>query len=123
VLLRAGEIVTGLEVARARAARSARPHEEARGPARLARTLGLTGADTGLDLLDPESPVRLESLRELADHVSGPRVGIRLAAERPWRFWLAGEPSVSAFRPAARRRRSNPAAADGGGTTGQTEPS
>ena len=59
VLLRAGRVVAGEELARARrpAARSAT--ELARGPARLASTLGLVGTDTGADLLDPASPIRL----------------------------------------------------------------
>jgi DNA-3-methyladenine glycosylase len=30
--------------------------------------------------------------------VAGPRVGIRLAADRPWRFHLAGVPEVSPYR-------------------------
>ena len=34
---------------------------------------------------------------------TGPRVGLRGAPERPWRFWLTGEPSVSTYRPASRR--------------------
>ncbi len=36
----------------------------------------------------------------------GPRVGLRDAPEAPWRFWLTGSPSVSVYRPAARRARS-----------------
>jgi DNA-3-methyladenine glycosylase len=38
---------------------------------------------------------------------TGPRVGLREAADRPWRFWLPDEPSVSAYRPAAPRRRTS----------------
>ena len=35
---------------------------------------------------------------------TGPRVGLRLAADRPWRFWITGDPTVSTYRPAAPRR-------------------
>ena len=31
---------------------------------------------------------------------TGPRVGLRGAPERPWRFWIEGDPSVSVYRPA-----------------------
>lgn len=114
VLLRAGEVVEGLDVARSRrdAGRS-RPHpvrDLARGPARLASALGLNREHDGLDLLDPASPVRLEIPSSPAGQVSqGPRVGV--AGEGgdpgryPWRFWLDGEPSVSVYRPAVRRTR------------------
>jgi len=105
VLLRAGDVVEGEQLARARrpAARSAR--DLARGPARLTAALGLTGADNGAGLLDPEGRVHLRRGRFLAGVRSGPRVGISAAAERPWRFWVDGAPSVSAFRPGVRRAR------------------
>src|SRR5690606_692453 len=101
VLLRAGEIVDGAELARSRraAARSAR--DLARGPARLAQALGLDRSGNGLDLCDPESPLRLRAgTRVPRDRVCrGPRVGLAKAADRPWRFWVDGEPTVSAYRP------------------------
>jgi len=101
VLLRAGEVVRGLDVAMSRS-----PRDLARGPARLAQSLALDRAANGLDLCDPESAVRLESLgAPVPDRVrTGPRVGIAVAVERPWRFWLDGEPSVSVFRPGGRKR-------------------
>jgi DNA-3-methyladenine glycosylase len=106
VLLRAGEVIAGSDVAHARrpAARSGR--ELAKGPARLAQCLGLDGSANGLDLCDPGSAVRLQSLpsRRLRGVVSGPRVGIVPAAERPWRFWLEGDMTVSAYKPGGRRR-------------------
>jgi DNA-3-methyladenine glycosylase len=84
----------------------------ARGPARLASTLGLHGDQTGLDACLPDGSVAFHAP---AEHVpasrirTGPRVGVAGAggdAERyPWRFWLEGEPSVSVYRPAKPRRR------------------
>lgn len=107
VLLRAGTVVRGVDAAFVRrpAARSER--ELGRGPARLAACLGLGAATNGVDLLAEDSPVRLESLpaRRARGVMTGPRVGISAAAERPWRFWLPGEPSVSAFKSGGRKRR------------------
>ncbi len=62
---------------------------------------GISLADGGGDLTAGD--VRLEpaprgSGTTAPDHRAGPRVGLRLAAERPWRFWVPGEPSVSAYR-------------------------
>ena len=107
VLLRAGEVIDGLPAARARRPAARRDTDLARGPARLASCLGF-GRDTdGADLLDPGSPVRLAGLRARRPPgvLAGPRVGISVAIERPWRFWLAGDPTVSAFKPGGRARR------------------
>ena len=104
VLLRAGEIVEGVQHARERTPSSISTAKLASGPARLARCLGLSGGHTGRDLLDPQSPVRIEALGEPAAHLTGPRVGIAVAVEQPWRFWLPDEPSVSPFRPGGRKR-------------------
>ncbi|WP_028927386.1 DNA-3-methyladenine glycosylase [Pseudonocardia acaciae] len=101
VLLRAGEVVSDVALARARRPTARRDAELARGPARLASLLGLGREHNGVDLTDPGSPVRLlaappvplESVR------SGPRVGVAAAHELPWRFWLDGSPSVSQYRP------------------------
>ncbi len=106
VLLRAGEVVEGLEVARSRRPGVA-DRELARGPARLCRTVGIGLEHGGADLAS--GPVRLHLARDTDSEVaSGPRVGLRQAAEHPWRFWLQGEPTVSAYRPAAPLRRRPP---------------
>ena len=100
VLLRAGEVVAGVEIARGRRPRST-DRDLARGPARLCQALDLGAAHNGADLVS--GPVRLD-LREPAPEVStGPRVGLRGAPERPWRFWVQGAPTVSAYRPAKPR--------------------
>lgn len=103
VLLRAGEVLAGEEVAAERRGVTAGP-ALARGPANLVRSLGLARSDDGMPLADH---LRLGSTPVPAEHVrTGPRVGLRQAAERPWRFWVAGDPTVSAYRPATTRVRS-----------------
>ena len=106
VLLRAGEVVEGVEVARERRPAARRDVDLARGPARLASCLGLAAGQNGVDLCDAASPVRLESMpsRRRPGVVAGPRVGISVAIERPWRFWLGGDPTVSAFKAGGRKR-------------------
>lgn len=102
VLLRAGEVVDGLEVARERRVGSS-DRDLARGPARLCKALGIRLDHDGTDL--SSGPVTLAP-GPPPEHVStGPRVGLRAAAERPWRFWATGERTVSAYRPAAPLRR------------------
>jgi DNA-3-methyladenine glycosylase len=105
VLLRAGEVVQGEELARTRrpAARAAR--DLARGPARLTQALGIGPDDRGVDLLDPGSSVRLHRGPAPGTVSAGPRVGISQATDLPWRFWETDAPSVSVFRPGGPPRR------------------
>ncbi len=68
----------------------------ARGPGCVAQALGLSREHDGVDLVEgplwiAEGPARREGRRIAC----GPRIGIRLAQERPWRFWLAGHPCVT----------------------------
>lgn len=105
VLLRAGEVVDGLDVARGRR-NQAVDVNLGRGPGNLAQALGITLADLGTDVLDPSAPVRLGPPVEHGQPVAeGPRVGVSKAADVPWRFWLMGEPSVSAYRRSPRAPR------------------
>lgn len=107
VLVRAGSIVDGIDLARARRP-SASDRDLARGPARLTQALGIARETYGVDLLAPDAPVRLlppEPSTAAPDVQCGPRVGVVGEPERPWRFWLAGEPSVSVYRPHVPRRR------------------
>jgi DNA-3-methyladenine glycosylase len=94
VLLRAGEVVEGIEVARAR--RGTSPDRDlARGPARLCYALALDLAHNGLDLT--EGALTLAPLVDADSISAGPRVGLRQAPDRPWRFWLADDPTVSRY--------------------------
>jgi DNA-3-methyladenine glycosylase len=102
VLLRAGQVVEGVDLARARRA-SARDRDLARGPARLCSALGIDRTNNGAELATGPLRLSLPDSPAAQDAVStGPRVGLRNGAERPWRFWLTGDPSVSAYRPAKR---------------------
>ena len=108
VLLRAGEVIAGEELARRRRPVQGPARDLARGPARLCQALGIDRALDGADLCDPASPLRLRNMirqKQKKPVSAGPRVGVREGATVPWRFWLDGEPSVSAYRPHAPRRR------------------
>lgn len=95
VLLRAGEVVAGLEVARQRRPGVA-DEALARGPGNLGRVMGWTLADSGT-LLGEDGPT-LKPGDGPAVMASGPRVGVSVAHQRPWRFWIPGDPTVSAYR-------------------------
>ena len=106
VLLRAGAVVLGVDAARARRPGARSDAELARGPARLAAALGIDRTAAGVDLLDPASPVRLTGGDPVPDEAvrRGPRVGVAAAGDVPWRFWVAGDPTVSPYRRGTRSR-------------------
>ncbi|MDH6180725.1 DNA-3-methyladenine glycosylase [Microbacteriaceae bacterium SG_E_30_P1] len=109
VLLRAGEVISGRELARSRRTTSREDADLARGPARLCVALGITLADDGAKLgagrfaLTPrDSPLRADEIR------SGPRTGVAGpggSEDYSWRFWIDGDPTVSPYRRATARRR------------------
>jgi DNA-3-methyladenine glycosylase len=113
VLLRAGRVVAGEELARRRRgfgpARA--PRELARGPARLCQALAIDRAQNGADLCDPVGGLRMRAGAGDAPDLAGkqpridvgPRVGVSKAADIPWRFWLAQDPTVSVYRPSVLR--------------------
>ena len=111
VLLRAGEVVEGADIVRKRRPNARGNGELAKGPAILTSVLGLAREQNGADLTDPESPVRLlVGERVPADNVrSGPRVGVAMAVDTPWRFWIDGSPAVSTYRRGGKRRQVRPA--------------
>ena len=106
VLLRAGEVVGGHDLAAARRG-GATDRELARGPARLTKALGIARDQNGLDITSATSPVQVR--RGLpVDHALvrwGPRVGVSTAREVPWRTWIDGDPTVSTYRPHVPKRR------------------
>jgi DNA-3-methyladenine glycosylase len=107
VLLRAGEVVAGAEAAFKRRAAARTARELARGPGRLGDAVGLRhpvhdGIDAITGIEQAGATARLFLRPEPASGiVAGPRVGVAGEAGTdafPWRFWIAGDPTVSAFR-------------------------
>ena len=111
VLLRAGAIIAGEDLARARRARGpgvVASRDLARGPARLCQALALDRSLAGADVWVAQSPLRMLSgagnPARSAKILTGPRVGVSSAAEIPWRYWYEGDPTVSVYRPHVPRR-------------------
>jgi DNA-3-methyladenine glycosylase len=106
VLLRAGEVIEGRDVAAERRTTSKTAADLARGPARLAVALGITLADGGTDLA--VGPPRLELPDAPSDFVAGPRTGVSGAGggvEYPWRFWIPGDRTVSPYKAHVPKKR------------------
>ena len=97
VLLRAAVVDTGVDIARLRRGDGVRPAALARGPGNLCSALAITMDDNGIDLFDAHGPIQLELGAEPVSS-NGPRIGVSKAADRRWRFWLAGQPAVSSYR-------------------------
>jgi DNA-3-methyladenine glycosylase len=111
VLIRALEPIAGVdEMWEAR--RAARLERDlCNGPAKLCQALGITGGDNGANLLATRrrsGPAarpadRAPGLVRLLDDGTPPprrpgrgtRIGIKVATEKRWRFWVPGNPSVS----------------------------
>jgi DNA-3-methyladenine glycosylase len=108
-LLRAGEVIEGLDLARSRRTSAKHDAELARGPARLAVALGLELGDNGRAFAAGELALTRPAVQASHQHVrTGPRVGVSGEGGTdayPWRFWLEGDPTVSPYRAAKPRRR------------------
>ncbi|MVU83066.1 DNA-3-methyladenine glycosylase [Nocardia sp. ET3-3] len=101
VLIRAGEIIEGLDTVRARRPAAKTDADLARGPGNVGSALAIGLDDYGTRLFDPAAAIRLELGPEITDVAaisSGPRVGVSLAADLPWRLWLPDSAAVSAYR-------------------------
>jgi DNA-3-methyladenine glycosylase len=71
------------------------------GPGRLTEALAIDGHLDGVDAPRPGGRIALSESLEPVEVVRGPRVGISVATDRPWRFGLAGSPYLSKPFPAA----------------------
>jgi DNA-3-methyladenine glycosylase len=127
VLLRAGRITEGAGLALRRRRPDGReiPERElGRGPGSLCQALGIDRRLDGADVCSAGSSLQVrvpDGWAPLpASAVStGPRVGISVAADWPWRFWVTGDRAVSSYKKAVPRQgRGKPVTGGsaGGGT-------
>ncbi|MBA3265489.1 MAG: DNA-3-methyladenine glycosylase [Nocardioidaceae bacterium] len=125
VLLRAARVVEGVDLARSRRGARVLDRALARGPACLTQALGINSSHNTIDLLGG-GPLRLAPPRSAglsatgtaraasvadksAQMATGPRVGVSQAADVPWRFWLYGDQTVSAYKRSPRAPAGPPA--------------
>lgn len=125
VLLRAGRVTAGVDLARVRRGPRVPERGLARGPACLTQALGIGREHNGVDVLG-DGPLRLEPGSSVAAEPigssgapvssgspvsvastgsavsSGPRVGVSSAATIPWRFWITDDPTVSTYKRSSR---------------------
>jgi DNA-3-methyladenine glycosylase len=96
VLIRALAPLDGVPLMRKRRAVTADVADTGlcRGPGNLTRAMGITLADNLLDLVSSRLVIE-DRGRAVHDVSWGPRVGIRVGTERPWRCWVTGHPAVS----------------------------
>lgn len=110
VLLRAGEIVEGAELARKRRISAQNDKELAKGPARLAMALDVDRALDGTDACAPDDPplkVLTGTPISPDQALNGPRTGVAGdGGVHPWRFWIVNDPTVSPYRAHVPRRHS-----------------
>ncbi len=140
VLLRAGQVVAGTDLAASRrdhegndrarsngrpASAASQTRSLARGPARLCQALGIDRTADGADPCTPGGPVGISPAVAFgqpapvapAQIMTGPRVGVSQAADRPWRYWIAGDRHVSLYRASKPRTRKPVAGRDAGNGT------
>jgi DNA-3-methyladenine glycosylase len=105
VLIRALQPVDGIPLMlkrRAPRGRSIPVADLCRGPGNLTKALGITLAENRLDLCSVPAPIPKLYIEDRGFSVSevswGPRIGIRVAVDRPWRCWIDGNASVSGPR-------------------------
>lgn len=104
VLLRAGEIVEGADVATERRGPAVKARDLARGPARLAVAMAFGRDHNGEDVIAGNIRVYEGSRVPPEKVMEGPRTGVSSGRDVPWRFWLDGDPTVSPYRAHTPRR-------------------
>jgi DNA-3-methyladenine glycosylase len=104
VLLRALAPVSGLAAMRRARPRGTPDRQLTNGPAKLCQAFGISRPFDGADLVRGDHGLTIsdDGLAPPTDPGVSGRIGIRLAGDRPWRWWVPGDPHVSGPRVAAK---------------------
>jgi DNA-3-methyladenine glycosylase len=94
VLIRALDPIEGVEVMRRRRGVSATDHDLCRGPGNLTKAMGITQSENRADLLGARLYIEDRGLKT-GSIAWGPRIGINVGKEHPWRAWVSAHPAVS----------------------------
>ena len=115
VLIRALDPLEGVDVMRRRRARAAKgrrslpdagvlPHHAiCRGPGNLTMAMGITLTENRLDLLGDRLYVEDRGI-EIGEIDWGPRIGIRVGTDSPWRAWVRDHHAVSGLALTTKQR-------------------
>ncbi|GAA3369645.1 DNA-3-methyladenine glycosylase [Streptomyces sannanensis] len=107
VLIRAGRVIEGEDLAHERRGGKVESPRLARGPGNFCQALGITAEHNGTDLLTGASVALSEGEPVPAALIRvGPRVGVSKAHDWQHRFYLADDPTVSAYRLSPRAKPS-----------------
>jgi DNA-3-methyladenine glycosylase len=108
VLLRGIEPLRGLDRMRQRRGSRVKDEDLSNGPAKLCEAFAIGRNENGLDLLGDEIYLMEAPGESAAPIARSPRIGIGVATDKRWRFFLRGNPWVSRSPAARKRRRSKP---------------
>jgi len=97
VLLRAAAPLAGVEAMYRRRVAARRDRDLCSGPAKLCQAIGVDRSFDGADLVTADQGVTIvdDGTAPPSAPVVAPRVGISVAIEHPWRWYVAGDPNVS----------------------------
>ena len=102
VLVRAVAPVEGIQEMRARRPRARRDVDLCSGPGKVAQAFAITRAEDGADLVTGASggiTIVDDGVAPPDDPGQSPRIGLSVAADLPWRWFVRGDPNVSRSRP------------------------
>jgi DNA-3-methyladenine glycosylase len=93
-LIRALEPTHGIQLMKRRRSRDS-IYDLCSGPSKLVQAMGITKSDYGKPVFRGKFQLYPRSEAANLNTRSGPRIGISKAHNKPWRFWIEGNPFIS----------------------------